>query len=171
MLCKVARELDGFFTENDNGKIVCSLEESDWLPDSFSWDFHAAVDIYDPRLPSDWMYKLASDCVNALTIDIFHENITAVDDIEDGYQDARGCIANMLVPVSTSEVIGWAADHGDNRALIDDAVDELGFDCDDPSEINRFVKAARLGYHLAVCRMLDYMWGVIQQEAAKRLDS
>lgn len=77
---------------------------------------HEAVDGPDPRLASDWIYRLS-----ALAADFAAEHESA-----DGARLQIGEWAAGRADISIPALYSWAADHAYNRALADEAAESFG---------------------------------------------
>ena len=132
--------------KRDDGTIYYKLKKSppDWLPENFMRDVHESVDGPSPRLPNDWIYTQTA-----------YAAVTLADYDDPHDDDIAHEVADGLVEVYTASLYEWAADHGNNRALIDEAEEELG-------KAEDHEKAIMLGQYLALERIVRHLQDVVK---------
>ena len=172
---KTAYDLSNFFKRKtrDDGRPYFALSEEKkpaWLTvetSDFSHEFHQAIDGKDCRLPSDWVYELAKDCcdllVNHFDCAETKDNGETVEDLRDYLNDQSFEIADPMVPCYEQELLEWAGDHYNNRALIDEACQEFGAPeyQDHETATGNFVKSIQIGYLHAIQLMLNHFAEII----------
>lgn len=156
----VARELSAAFVvaTRDNGAEFYKLADGspDWV-ESVPLDCHEAVDGDCPRLPCDWIYRLAA---RAAEWAAEHES-------GDDCRDNIGEFADGECDVYTGALYAWAAAHANNRELCDAAVAEYGQPADgfDAATVERYF---RMGQYLGAERAAAAVVAAIEAEAERR---
>ena len=122
-----------------DGSTFYSLREVDgqYPPD---WLHDAVRDAHDDEMPNDWRY------------DTIHSIVLALEDGSD-----RDEIADSLVDVYTSDLIGWLAGNTSRLAYVDDAAAEWATDCDTVEE------QIRIGQMYCISQMVNILADAIDE--------
>jgi hypothetical protein len=159
----VARELSGAFelatrsTEENFYRI--RRDAPAWIADG-GWEVmksvHEAVDGRDCRLPDDYIYRLAARAA---------EFVAGHDDADDA-RDSAGEFADSAVDVSIPRLFAWASDHANNRALADEAGENI------PAHHESFqayaIAVLQGGQYLAAERVAAAIIDAVELEASRR---
>jgi len=163
---KLARKLAGAFVvaNRDNGAEFYKLADGApaWIK-AVPRAAHVAVDGPDPRMPSDWIYRLASRAADFAAEYADAENA----------RDAAGEFAENVCDDSTAALYDWAGSNGYNRALCDEAAEEFGQPAGsgafgtgfDSGTVDRFF---RMGQAIGAERVLFCIVDAIEAEAGGR---
>jgi hypothetical protein len=157
----VARELSAAFivaTRRDGGEKFYKLADGvpAWIK-AVPRAAHESVDGPDPRMPSDWIYSLASRAAD------FAADHESADDCRDDIHE----FADGTVDIYTNALFAWAADHAANRELCDAAAAEYGQPADgfDGGAVERLFK---MGQYLGAERAAYAIIAAIETEADSR---
>lgn len=148
----LARQLVGAFSvkQRPDGSRYSTFDHdrAPWTSERLPFLIHEAVDGDSPRLPDDWIYEKT------------HEIAAALADYDDPTDDDHAHeIADGAVEVWSSKLYLWAADHGKNRDLIQEAREEFGKADDHEREIMQ-------AQYLALSRIV----ATLQQEIRNQLN-
>ena len=91
-----------------DGSTFFAFADSDAFTEAVARAAHEAIDGSDPRLPSDWVYNVLSEAIDAIT-----DNSGDID-------DACRYVMERTPFIGYSDAFRWVASDDNNRVLVDD---------------------------------------------------
>jgi hypothetical protein len=97
-----------------DGSTFFAFRDSDGFTEAVARAAHEAIDGSEPRLPSDWVYNVLSEAIDAIT-----DNGGDID-------DASRYVMERTPFIGYSDAFRWLASDHHNLPLVDDVADECG---------------------------------------------
>ena len=123
-----------------------------WLSNEYRFmnKMHEAL---DDRLPDDWVYEATRDI--ALNLSDYGDDDSTIE----YFRDKMSEIARDMVDVYNSDLTAWLASHLYNIALVDEALEDFGFDKD-----SGIISAISIGQERAYERIGDALLSAVEAE-------
>ena len=124
-----------------DGSTFFAFADPDGFTEAVAKAAHEAIDGSDPRLPSDWVYA------------VLHEAIDAITDNGGDIDDASRYVMERMPFIGYSDAFRWLAHCDYNRVLVDDVAD--GVELHGPSFTHHLWQFANEAVNLATVRVID----------------